>query len=101
MLVTRPNMQQPNIGNFDSKCFPPFLGGTPLAHVDREILSSSFYSTFHRGREPFDSLENERERDYTIIHHARGRYTPINSILPTAVNFHAFIMGSRVLDVLH
>lgn len=50
--------------DFRFQALPPFLGvaETRFVRVDREILSFSFYSTFHRGRDSFDSSGNERER---------------------------------------
>lgn len=70
-------MQQLNIEIFDYQRFPPFLesGGTPFAHGNREILSFSFYSTFHRGSWAVWFIRKRKETPTTIIHRARGRYT--------------------------
>jgi len=99
MLVTRANLQQPDIGISDSK--RNLFGKNTVRSLSMKFFPPRFIWPFTVDENRLIHWESKRNTNDDYTTRAHGRYTSVNSILSITVNFHAFIMSSRTLDVLH
>jgi len=99
MLVTRANLQQSDIGISDFK--RNLFGKNTVRLLSMKFFPPRFIWPFTVDESRLIHWESKGNANDDCITRAHGHYTSVNSILSITVNFHAFIMSSRTLDILH